>query len=80
MAEEAEANTDTFSKVEILVERVVTTAVRVFPVSKHPRMVCLRVEILGCDIDGERRNIFYLVKNFWWNIFFILLVKTKDCV
>ena len=53
VAEEAEANTDTFSKVEILVERVVTEAVRVFPVSKHPRMVCLRIEILGCDINGE---------------------------
>ena len=53
VAEEAEANTDTFSKVEILVERVLTKAVRVIPVSKHPRMVCLRVEILGCDIDGE---------------------------
>ena len=53
VAEEAEANTDTFSKVEILVERVVTTAVRVFPVSKHPRMVCLRIEILGCDIEGD---------------------------
>ena len=53
MAEEAEANTDTSSKVEILVERVLTEAVRVIPVSRHPRMVCLRIEILGCDINGE---------------------------
>ena len=53
MAEEAEANTDTSSKVEILVERVLTKAVRVIPVSRHPRMVCLRIEILGCDIKGE---------------------------
>ena len=53
VAEEAEANTDTYSKVEILLERVLTRAVRVFPVSKHPRMVCLRIEILGCDIEGE---------------------------
>ena len=53
VAEEVRANTDTYSKVEILVERVVTSSVRVIPVSHHPRMVCMRIELLGCDINGE---------------------------
>ena len=53
VAEEVAANTDTYSKVEVLLERVQTTGVRIIPVSKHPRMVCLRIELLGCDIHGE---------------------------
>ena len=36
------ANSDTHSKVDIV------------PVSKHPRMVCLRVELLGCEVQGNR--------------------------
>ena len=53
VAEEVAANTDTYSKVEVLLDRVQTTGVRIIPVSKHPRMVCLRIELLGCDIHGE---------------------------
>ena len=49
----AAANRDTYSKVEVLLEKVQTTGVRIIPVSKHPRMVCLRIELLGCDIHGE---------------------------
>merc|ERR1719208_480180 len=29
----------------------VTIQVRVIPVSQHPRMVCMRIELLGCDIN-----------------------------
>jgi hypothetical protein len=43
------ANSDTYTRAEVeLGEGVVTTRVRVLPVSKHPRMVCLRLELLGC--------------------------------
>merc|ERR1711872_988214 len=31
---------------------VVTRKVRIVPVSKHPRMVCLRVELIGCQSEG----------------------------
>ena len=52
------ANSDTHSKVEIVLEEpVMTRMVRIVPVSKHPRMVCLRVELLGCEVQGKR--IFY---------------------
>ena len=49
-----EANRDTYSKVQIDLSRpVVTTKVRVLPISKHPRMVCLRVELLGCWLSAD---------------------------
>ena len=52
VAEAVTANRDTYSKVEILLEEsVVTRRVRLVPVSEHPRMVCLRVELLGCHPD-----------------------------
>ena len=42
------ANTNTYSKVELVVEEeMVTSRVRVVPVSSHPRMVCIRVKLLG---------------------------------
>ena len=48
------ANKDTHSKVEMALEEpVITRMVRILPVSKHPRMVCLRVELLGCDVRGN---------------------------
>ena len=48
------ANSDTHSKVEIIFEdSVITSKVRIVPVSKHPRMVCLRVELLGCQIQSR---------------------------
>ena len=52
---EAPANSDTFSKVELLLDGdgIVTDKIRVIPVSQHPRMVCLRVELLGCSTKGE---------------------------
>ena len=47
------ANTDTFSKEKILLEKGVrTTRLRIMPISDHPRMICLRVEILGCQLKG----------------------------
>lgn len=53
--EEAAANRDTYSKVETLLGAgVVTTKVRVIPLSHHPRMVCLRIEVLGCQPEGEK--------------------------
>ena len=48
------ANKDTHSKVEMALEEpVITRMVRILPVSKHPRMVCLRVELMGCDRQGN---------------------------
>ena len=48
------ANKDTHSKEEIILEKpVVTRKVRIVPFSKHPRMVCLRVELLGCQVEGK---------------------------
>ena len=53
VVEEAAANRDTYSKVEILLGAgVITSRVRVIPVSEHPRMVCLRIELLGCSAEG----------------------------
>lgn len=47
------ANTDTYSVVRInLTEANIETSVlRVIPVSEHPRAVCLRLEIHGCEVD-----------------------------
>ena len=51
------ANKDTHSKVQIFFkEPVITSMVRIVPVSKHPRMVCLRVELLGCHIQSQGNN------------------------
>ena len=50
------ANIDTFTPVVILLRtRVRTSRVRIVPVSHHPRTVCLRVEVCGCqeDLAGE---------------------------
>merc|ERR1740123_1642818 len=48
------ANKDTYTKVEMqLEEEVVASKLRILPVSQHPRMVCLRVELLGCSLDEE---------------------------
>ena len=54
----AAANRDTYSKVEVLLGRAeLTSRVRVAPVSSHPRMVCLRVELLGCEPDGNTKTL-----------------------
>ena len=51
------ANNDTYSKVEIqLNDPIVTSKIRIVPVSVHPRMVCIRVELLRCDIRGKLDN------------------------
>ena len=56
-SEVIKANNDTYSKVEIeLHDPVVTSKIRIVPVSVHPRMVCIRGEILGCDIRGKLDN------------------------
>ena len=45
-----EANSDTYTAVELsLGEAIVTPRLRVLPVSAHPRTVCLRLEVLGCQ-------------------------------
>ena len=55
---EARANSDTSSKVEIMFPGggVETDMVRIIPISKHPRMICLRIELLGCKIEGKIRK------------------------
>ena len=52
------ANKDTYTKVEMqLEEEVVASKLRILPVSQHPRMVCLRVELLGCSPDGNTKTL-----------------------
>ena len=67
------ANRDTHSKVEIVLEeQVMTRMVRIVPVSKHPRMVCLRVELLGCELQGNEILILlqiYCHLFYWSNTF-----------
>ena len=47
------ANTDTYSTVNIrLEEEIETDVIRVIPVSQHPRAVCLRLELYGCQLDS----------------------------
>merc|ERR1719150_2639848 len=49
-----EANKDTYSKVEMRLEQEVQASkLRIIPVSQHPRMVCLRVELLGCSLEED---------------------------
>ena len=43
-----EANSDTYTAVELSLGAIVTPRLRVLPVSVHPRTVCLRLEVLGC--------------------------------
>ena len=65
VVEEAPANRDTYSKVELMLDRrVVTDKVRVIPVSEHHRMVCLRIELLGCSPDGELLLILLTITNY----------------
>ena len=44
-----EANSDTYTPVELSLGAIVTPRLRVLPVSAHPRTVCLRLEVLGCQ-------------------------------
>ena len=46
------ANSDTYTAVEISLGAIATTRLRVLPVSAHPRTVCLRLEVLGCQREG----------------------------
>ena len=56
------ANTDTFTPVLVRLGEedspgVVTDKVRVVPVTEHPRTVCLRVELCGCELQaGEHQQ------------------------
>ena len=45
------ANTDTHSvvTVDLRAQNIVTDLLRVIPVSQHPRAVCLRLELRGCE-------------------------------
>merc|ERR1719509_486890 len=44
-----EANKNTFSESKIVLQStIVASKVRIIPYSKHPRTVCMRVELLGC--------------------------------
>ena len=48
------ANTDTYSLVTIsLSQAIETDRIRVIPVSDHPRAVCLRLELYGCQFDQD---------------------------
>jgi len=52
-----EANKDTYSKVEMRLEQEVQASkLRIIPVSQHPRMVCLRVELLGCWVEEDQEK------------------------
>ena len=48
------ANTDTHSvvRVDLRAQNIVTDLVRVIPVSQHPRAVCLRLELRGCEVTN----------------------------
>ena len=55
-----EANIDTFTPVVIPLRiPVITNRVRIVPVSQHPRTVCIRLEVCGCNekIHDESDNI-----------------------
>ena len=48
------ANTDTYTTVKIqLTEEIETDVIRVIPLSQHPRAVCLRLELYGCQLDTD---------------------------
>ena len=48
-----DGNSNTYSVAERkLPAPVVASKVRVFPYSKHPRTVCMRIELLGCVYEG----------------------------
>ena len=67
---------------------VMTRLVRIVPVSKHPRMVCLRVELLGCEDQGKKIFIQTLIisknltrktkENIWKNLRLIIPWSTFD--
>ena len=48
------ANTDTYSvvRIDLTEANIETSVLRVIPVSEHPRAVCLRLEIHGCEVDS----------------------------
>ena len=48
------ANTDTYSLVTVqLSQPIETRRIRVIPVSDHPRAVCLRLELYGCQMERD---------------------------
>lgn len=50
-----EANTNTYSVVDNELDSpVVATKLRIRPFSKHPRTVCMRIEIIGCRFAGKQ--------------------------
>ena len=51
------ANSDTYTAVEISLSAIATTRLRVLPISAHPRTVCLRLEVLGCQREGTQLMI-----------------------
>ena len=52
------ANTDTYSIVKIqLKQPVETSLIRIIPRSQHPRAVCLRLELHGCDVDQQSADV-----------------------
>merc|ERR1712142_850274 len=47
-------NRDTYSVVRInFTNSIITNIIRIIPVSQHPRAVCLRLELHGCEIDPD---------------------------
>merc|ERR1712129_636934 len=48
-------NTDTYSVAEVkMVTPVLTDRIRVIPYSHYMRSVCLRVEVMGCNVTQEQ--------------------------
>jgi len=52
-------NTNTYQEVENLLGNmlVIASKIRIVPYSKHPRTVCLRVELKGCRYSGNFYNL-----------------------
>ena len=47
-------NTNTYSVVENRMDSpLMASKIRIRPYSKHPRTVCMRIEIVGCSYKGE---------------------------
>lgn len=56
-----QGNTNTYQTVEHVLRNmlVIASKVRIVPYSRHPRTVCLRVELKGCLYTGNFYNLLY---------------------
>ena len=59
------ANKDTYNVVKITFERPIRTSkVRLVPHSDHQRTVCLRIELYGCEIEKDTKNVWGIIPIF----------------